>query len=65
MSIDNLRIGKTYFLRNYGETSSFLVMESTGESDFKLKDLLTMEVYLLSDLLKYGVGNDFDLYELD
>ena len=65
MSIDNLRIGKTYFLRNHGETSSFLVMETIGKDDFRLKDLLTMEMYLLSDLLKYGVGNDFDLHEIN
>ena len=65
MSIDNLRIGKTYFLRNYGETSSFLVMESIGINDFRLRDLLTMEMYFLSDLLQYGIGNDFDLSEID
>jgi hypothetical protein len=65
MSIDNLRIGKNYFLRNFGETSSFVVLETIGKDDFRLKDLLTMEMYLLSDLIRFGMGSDFDLYELD
>lgn len=65
MSIDNLRVGKSYFLKNYGETTSFLVLERLGEKDFKIKDLLSMEVYQLSDLIKYGIGDDFDLRELN
>ncbi len=65
MSIDNLRIGKHYFLRNFGESTSFLVLETIGSSDFRIKDLLTLETYKLSDLIRYGMGDDFDLYELD
>ena len=65
MSFNNLRIGKNYFLRNFGESTSFLVLDATGENDFFIKDLLTLETYKLSELIKYGIGEDFDLYELD
>ncbi len=65
MSIDNLRVGKSYFLRNYQETASFMVLEASGEKDFVVKDLLTLEIYKLSHLIRYGIGNDFELRELD
>ncbi len=64
MSIDNMRVGKTYFLRNLGENTSFMVLETTGNNDFKIKDLLTLEIYLFGQLIQYGTGDDFELYEL-
>lgn len=64
MSIDNLRVGKNYFIRNFGETTSFLVLESSGINDFKIKDLLSLEIYLFGSLIEYGIGEDFELYEI-
>ena len=64
MSIDNMRVGKNYFLRNYGETSSFLILETVGVKDFKIKDLLSLEIYLFGHLIQYGIGEDFELYEI-
>lgn len=64
MSIDNMRVGKNYFLRNYGETTSFLVLETTGVNDYKIKDLLTLEMYRFHNLIQYGIGEDFELYEI-
>ena len=64
MSLDNLRIGKNYFLRNFGEKTSFSVLERTGVDDFKIKDLLTLEIYALGELIRYGIGEDFELYEI-
>lgn len=65
MSIDNLRVGKNYFIRNYSETTSFTVLEASEEKDFIIKDLLTLEIYKLSHLIRYGIGSDFELRELD
>ena len=65
MSINNLKVGQCYFIKNHGESTSFMVLEMVGEEDFRIKDLLSLEVYQLSDLLKYGRGNDFELNELD
>ena len=64
MSIDNMRVGKNYFLRNYGETSSFLILETAGSNDFKVKDLLSLEIYSFGHLIQYGIGEDFELYEI-
>lgn len=65
MSIDNLRIGKSYFIVNFGESTSFVVLEAQGEHDYKIKDLLSLEIYNLSDLIRYGQGKDFELRELE
>ncbi|HBH24215.1 MAG TPA: hypothetical protein DDY13_12425 [Cytophagales bacterium] len=65
MSLDNIRIGKCYFIRNHGESTSFVALESIGENDFKIKDLLSLEIYPLSQLIKYGFGNDFELRETE
>ncbi len=64
MSYDNMRVGKRYFLRNHGETASFLVLETAGKDDFKIKDLLTLDNYLFGDLIRYGRGADFELFEI-
>ncbi|MCC5929380.1 MAG: hypothetical protein JJU28_09065 [Cyclobacteriaceae bacterium] len=65
MSIDNMRVGKSYFLKNHGEMTSFIILESRGVGDFLIKDLLSLEVYPFSILMRYGRGNDFDLREIE
>ena len=64
MSIDNMRIGKTYFLRNHGENTSFIVLETEGKDNFRIKDLLSLEIYFFSQLIEYGMGDDFELFEI-
>ncbi|WP_114783075.1 hypothetical protein [Botryobacter ruber] len=64
LSFDNLRIGKKYSLRNFGETFDFQVIAMPEEGSYKVKDLNTLEVFLLEDLVQYGKGKDFDLQEL-
>ena len=64
ISIDNLRRGKKYRLRNYGEEFEFQVVEMPEEGIYKVKDLTTLDIYLLHDLVKYGKGKDYDLDEL-
>lgn len=62
ISFNTIRTGKKYVLNNYGEEFRFEVLEITDE-DIKVKDTLTLEAYLLSDLVKYGKGRDYDLQE--
>ena len=64
MSIDNMRVGKNYFLKNHGETTSFSVLATVGTNDFKIKDLLSLETYHFGMLIEYGLGEDFELYEI-
>jgi len=64
MSFDNMRVGKKYFLTNHGDSTSFLILETFGNNDFKVKDLLSLEIYTFGSLVEYGIGKDFELYEL-
>ena len=64
MSLDNLRVGKKYHLYNFGEESRFLVLERLREKDYKVKDLLSLDIYKLSDLVKYGMSDDFAINEI-
>jgi hypothetical protein len=65
MLFDNIRIGKKYWMRNFGETFEFTVEKRRGEKDYQIKDLHTLEAGFLVDLLKYGKGKDFDFREID
>ena len=65
LAFDNLRVGRKYYLRNYGEVSEFYVQERLSTDNFKLKDLYTLEIYELQDLVKYGRSDDFDLWEIE
>lgn len=64
LSFDVLRVGKRYKLINYGETHEFEVEAILVNHDLQVKDLFTLERYLLKDLIKYGKGNDFEIREL-
>lgn len=64
ISIDNLRIGLRYHLKNYGENTDFEVLEKTAENDFKVKDLHTLETYHFQDLIRYGIAKDYELEEI-
>lgn len=63
-SFDTIRVGKRYRLQNLGETFEFEVIKRLSDQNFSLKDLHTLEVYELDDLIRWGRGNDFDFDEL-
>jgi hypothetical protein len=65
ISFDVVRTGKRYRLTNHGEVHEFVVEKILSNGDFKVKDLLTMERYLMKDLIKYGQGNDYFLEAID
>jgi len=65
LSFDVLRNGKKYRLVNHGEQHDFVIEYIMIDGDFKVKDLHTMERYLLKDLIKYGKGKDFELRDLE
>jgi hypothetical protein len=65
LSFDGLRTGKRYRLVNYGESHDFVVMNVLGNGDFDVKDLITLESYRLKTLIQYGIGQDYDLAEID
>jgi hypothetical protein len=65
LSFDVLRVGKKYRLVNFGDTYEFEIERILTNGDFKVKDLLTLERYLLKDTIKFGRGKDFEIRDLD
>lgn len=64
LSFDVLRVGKKYSLINFGETNEFIVEYILSSGDFNVKNIHTLERYLLKDLIKFGKGNDFEIREI-
>jgi hypothetical protein len=64
LSFDVLRVGKRYSLVNYGDRYEFEI-EKILLNDFRVKDIHTLERYLLKDVLKFGKGKDFEIRELE
>jgi len=65
MSFDNIRVGKKYYLSNYGEESRFEVLEALSDENYRVKDLVSLDVYELYDLVKYGISDDFEIEEIN
>ena len=64
LAFSSMRVGKKYRLQNYGEKTEFILEEVVGKHDYRLKDLFSLESYFMSDLIKYGKGDDFELREI-
>jgi len=64
VAVNNIRFGKKYYLTNYGEMYEFEVIEIKDNDEFKLRDVHTLEIYYMSDITRYGRGEDFELREL-
>lgn len=65
LSPDVLRVGKKYRLVNFNESNDFEVEQILSNGDMTVKDIHTLERYQLSELTRYGKGNDFEIRELD
>ncbi len=65
ISVESVRVGKKYFLQNNREYHEFKIMKAIGRNDFLCEDLFTMEHYSLSELTAYGVGKDYEFYEIE
>jgi hypothetical protein len=63
LAYSSLRAGKKYSLQNFGDRYDFEVIEIVNSSEFKLKDLHTLETYYMSDLTRFGKGKDFSIWD--
>jgi len=63
IALDNIRTNKKYVLTNYGEQFEFSVVEIQSDHEFLLKDLNTLELYNMSELIGRGRGRDFSIWE--
>ena len=64
LAFSSMRVGKRYRLINYGEKTEFILKEVFPRDEYKLKDLHSLEEYYMSELVKYGMGEDFELREI-
>ncbi|MEX2593217.1 MAG: hypothetical protein WD426_10605 [Anditalea sp.] len=64
VALDNLRVGRIYKLINYGEERHIEILARLSGENFKVKDLATLEVYEIEELLRWGIGADYDLDEV-
>jgi hypothetical protein len=65
LSLDVLRIGKKYRVINYGDRHEVVIEEKLSHGEFRVKDLHTLERYLLSEIYRYGKGKDFEIRDLE
>lgn len=64
LSLDNLRVGRKYELTNMGETRQLEIIARLRGTNFKVKDLDTLEFYTIEELLQWGTGKDYDIDEI-
>lgn len=64
LAFSSMRVGKKYRLLNFREKSEFTLVEVEGRNDYRLRDIHTMEYYMMSDLTRFGKGEDFELREI-
>jgi hypothetical protein len=64
-SLDTLRVGHKYKLINYGEETEFEIISIKNKDDYIVKDIHSREEFNLRKLIEYGIGKDYDLYELE
>ncbi|MEM0941054.1 MAG: hypothetical protein AAF600_20180 [Bacteroidota bacterium] len=64
LAFSSMRVGKKYRLINYGEKTDFVLKEVFIGDEYKLQDLHSMEEFFMSELIKYGKGEDFELREI-
>lgn len=59
-----LRIGKRYRVINFGDQHEVEIEEALLDGDFQVKDINTLEHFLLSEIVKFGTGRDFEIRDL-
>lgn len=65
LSLDVLRVGKRYRVINFGDRHDVEIEEKITDGDFRVKDIHTLERYRLSEIYRFGKGNDFEIRDLD
>ncbi len=65
LAINSLRIGHTYYIRNYDEENKFELVQITPEEKYIAKDIETLEVFDLEEITRYGIGKDYELIEYE
>ena len=65
LAINSLRVGHTYYIRNYDEIKIFELVQITPDEKYMGKDVETLEIFDLDEITRYGFGKDYDLIEYE
>lgn len=65
LSLDVLRVGKRYRVVNYGDHHEVEIEERLANGDFLVKDVRTLERFVLSEIYYFGKGKDFEIRDLE
>ena len=65
LALSSLQTGHSYIIKNYGEEVEFQVVDIKSDGEVEVRNLYSMEIFLLSEITRYGKGKDYDLQELN
>ena len=65
LAMNNLRVGQTYYIRNYEEEKKFELMGITPDEKYIAKDIETLEIFDLDEITRYGIGKNYELIEYE
>lgn len=65
IAINNLRVGHTYYIRNFGEEKYFVLESITPDDRYIVKDMETLEIFDLEEITRFGLGKDYELLECE
>jgi len=51
-------------MRNFGEETTFVIVDIPAEGECLVKHLDTLDLFYLSELVQFGIGDDYELYEI-
>lgn len=63
LAVSSLRVGEKYRIINYGEVYEVELINIQSNGDCKFKDLFSLETLLLSELIQFGKGKDWEITE--
>ena len=63
IALNSMRANQDYVLTNYGEKYEFTVVTILSNTEFELRDINSLDIYKMSELIGQGKGKDFSLWE--
>ena len=63
LAISSLRVGEKYRVTNYGEVLEVQLIRIESKENCVFKDLTTLELIRLEDIVRFGKGNDWEIVE--
>jgi hypothetical protein len=63
LAVSSLRVGERYRVTNFGDVYEVQLMNITSNGNCIFKDLTTLEIVELEEIVRYGKGKDWEISE--